>query len=277
MRIGQNSQYLNQYNKLGANSKVFSKNLFADFSEETDNTLENPTSFNFTGVNRNMIFQLGAGGNKKFISNEDAVENEILTENENIKDLEDLEAIEAIENEAIERDVKKWNQMNNLLEKLGINGKLVEHRWQGVPQEYSAYYIKMENSDKNMIVFEFENGEMDFIETDLSQKEIQNLELAAKRALGVNSKFDSKLSVAELKKAVAKFFNVDTLKDFLFEFLDEDTIKDFISKYSAEYAEKYTVLKSSNKDELKDFILKYSDRNTLKEFILKSKDEDKII
>lgn len=107
-------------------------------------------------------------------------------------------------------------KMNNLLKKLGIDGEVANMTSETVPQNYSMYYIECKGDLKNMLVIEFENEELSFIETDQSSDKLFDTYDRVRTSLGMDN---GKLSVEQLKKVFADYFNVDELKDFIWGFL----------------------------------------------------------
>ena len=121
-----------------------------------------------------------------------------------------------------------YSKMNNIIKKLGINGNTISISKESIPQNYTSYYIEIENSAKNMVIYELENGALVFTETTLDPNTLQTKFGEARYDLGLN---DGKLDVDDLKKALAAFYDVEELKDLFKEF--------FVSKEKARSYSRY--------------------------------------
>lgn len=202
MRIEQNNQYFIQYTGLGAKSKSISKkdavpNFLGDLAIESDEKLECSPLSQFKMANNNITPQLGVSANKQITDDELSVEND-----DGLASMAILDEKRAV--------------MNNLLKKLGIDGQVNTISMETVPQDYTMYYIETNESDaKNILVIEFENGELGFIETDQDKDTLFYSYHRARTSLGMDN---GKLSVDKLKEIFAKYFEVDELKDFILEF-----------------------------------------------------------
>lgn len=192
MRIEQNNQYLTLYGNTQKKTENTSKNaqtFYESIPEETATETVNDKS---------TLSPLYA-----------------YTKFNNLTPTE-TDDTENIDTEISDTDAK-WEAMDNLLKKLGINGKVSEMNVQTVPQNLSMYYIETEDDSKNMLILEFENGELLFTETDKNSKDLFYDYEINRTFLGLA---DDKLSVDELKKIFAKYFNVNELKDLILEFSD---------------------------------------------------------
>jgi len=207
MRIETNNFCFNQYAGLGATSKAFSNSLPAQTDEKENKSSNNLPAFNFTRIESNTI-NLKNSIDTKFIGKG------LSTDYLDVLDNEDTAAIDAAFFKSVEEDNAKIEEMNNLLKKMGINGKVAEYSRQMVPQNYASYYIETEGDAKNLFILELENGELIFTETNQSRERLYDLFIEAQTSLGLNEK----LSIKMLKEAFAKFFNVPELKDFILEF-----------------------------------------------------------
>ncbi len=208
MRIETNNFYFNQYAGLGATSKAFSNSLPEQTDEKESETQKTSPVFNFTRVESgSMNFRTEL--NTKYIGKGLSTDYLKVLENK-----EDTDAIDTAFFKKDKEDNERMEEMNTLLKKMGIDGKVAEYSRQMIPQNYASYYIETEGDAENLFILELENGELMFTETNQSREQLYDLFSEAQTALGLNEK----LSIKMLKEAFAKFFDIPELKDFILEF-----------------------------------------------------------
>ncbi|HHX62160.1 MAG TPA: hypothetical protein GX707_15840 [Epulopiscium sp.] len=214
MRIENNRQYFAQNTGLGTKLKINTeKDVAQIYSRDTvikpnvkNDSLESSPLRHFTRANNNML-KLGGESKIHTIGNELVVEND-----DDMETNADLEIINA-----------KRTKMNNLLQKMGVKGQLTAVSHETVPQNYTTYYVEAEGDAKNLFIIELENGEFIFTETNHDDRTLTKSFGESRYSLiGID---EGKLSVDELKKAFASFFDIDQLKDFSLEFLGSDINK----------------------------------------------------
>jgi hypothetical protein len=83
------------------------------------------------------------------------------------------------------------------------------------PQSFSIHYVELEGGGGNIVVFEFENGELSFLETEQDSKTLFNQFMRDKALWGMVDGVlnNGKLSVVRLKSVLAKHFGAESLKD----------------------------------------------------------------
>lgn len=109
----------------------------------------------------------------------------------------------------------KMNKMEEFLKRLRIDGRVKEALVIDGRNSYTMYYIETNENSKNMVIIEFENGELSYAPVEESGDDcLNNFQRSTGLLLGKR-----KFSVDELKKAFAEHFNVDELNDFIYDFL----------------------------------------------------------
>lgn len=211
MRIEQSNQYFTQNTGLGAKPKSLSEKydvqIFSGNAAGESDGKTNEKSGSFRPSHFTKVLQLGVGANVQAVSNRLSVEDD-----------EDIEAVALAEQKVL---AAKKEAMNDLLKKLGINGEITSWGMQTVPNNYTTYYVETEGNAKNLFILELENGETLFTETERDVKSRDSAQEFAelhRELFGMGKGEPMKLSINELKKLFAKFFNVDELKDLILSF-----------------------------------------------------------
>lgn len=209
MKIEQGNQYATQYAGIGSNisstKNVLYKNPVGESDDKGQQFVQqqsNPTSFAlFERTNSSLISPM-VKSSEENVTNDGPIAKyeEMLSDNGIPLDKNTMEMLKK-HDEIHESRIK---EINNALEKLGINGEITASRTETVPQNYTICYIETTDGRK-MVVTQFENGEYMVGETSLDREELFRSWDIFRDMNGFNN---GKLSVDKLKVFFEEFLNI---------------------------------------------------------------------
>lgn len=211
MKIEQNTQYYAQ--RIGVALKP-------------NNDMENNQTNNFEKdlTQKTMSRTIGAAQSAALFYPAKAVKNfatppNISSKIQSVMEGKPEESVSEVDDDLLVLEQKTLS-MERLLKKLGINGEIVESARETVPQCYSMFFVEVEGDSPNIVIIEFENGDLMFTEAECDRCPTEDvLGKALAKYVGIDGR---KLSVAELKEFFAKFYNVEELKNLLWVYPSTD-------------------------------------------------------